>query len=262
VGGATWSGVCEAYRRSFAGLCAGTIDVLVADTRGPEHLDVGCGTGDLALHAARAGRHVTAVDPVPEMVARTRETTRGLDVVAARGGLPDLPLPGDRFDGVTANFVINHVPDPRAAVRELARVVRGGGSVAVTVWTDRPTAQARLFSQSLAAADAIVVPGLRPDPDLDFERSLDGLAGILRQAGLVPRVCRELVWDWEVPWESLWAGIAAGVASIGAAYLAQTDTVRRRIEEEMHERARALEVDGLVHLPSRAAYVLADKALR
>ncbi|HET9655440.1 MAG TPA: methyltransferase domain-containing protein [Kineosporiaceae bacterium] len=173
--------------------------------------------------------------------------------------LPHLPLPRGHFDGVTANFVLNHVPDPRVAARELARVVRLGGSVAATVWTDQPTAQAQLFSQALAAADAVAVPGLCSAPDRDFERSVDGLAEVLRQAGLVPRVCRELAWDWDVSWESLWAGIAAGVASIGTTYLAQTDTVRRRVENEMRHMAHALEVDGLVHLPSKAAYVLAER---
>jgi ubiquinone/menaquinone biosynthesis C-methylase UbiE len=193
------------------------------------------------------------------MVAMTREATRGFEVAVAEGALPHLALPAGQFDGVTANFVINHVPDPRGAVRELARLVRRGGSVAVTVWTDQPTAQAQLYSQALAAADAVAVAGRRPVPALDFERSVDGLAGILRQAGLVPRDCRELAWDWDVTWESLWAGIAAGVASIGATYLAQADTVRLRIEEQMHHLALALEVDGLVHLPSRAAYAMAER---
>jgi hypothetical protein len=137
--------------------------------------------------------------------------------------------------------------------------VRVGGVVAATTWTNQPTAQTRLFSESLAAAGALSAPGQRLPPELDFERSVDGLAGLLREAGLELVVRRELAWDWGVPWASLWAGISGGVASIGAAYLAQTSDVRRRIEDEMRRRARELEVDGLVRLPSRAAYVVARK---
>lgn len=256
-GSGRWSRVAEAYRESFASLCAGPANVLVADTMGPMHLDVGCGTGVLAGLAARAGRRVTAVDADPGMVAITREATQGLDVTAIEATLPDLGLPGASFDTATANFVLNHVADPRAAARELARVVRPGGLIAATVWTSRPTAQTELFSQSLAAAGAAPVPQLRLEPVLEFDRTVDGLAGLLEEAGCDILARRELTWDWNVAWESLWTGVSGGVAGIGAAYLAQTEEVRAAIEEEMRSRAQALEVDGLISLPSIAAYVLA-----
>ena len=49
-----------------------------------------------------------------------------------------LPFADGTFHAVTANFVVNHVPDPRGAVRDLARVLRPGGRVAMTIWPAEP----------------------------------------------------------------------------------------------------------------------------
>lgn len=69
----SFDGVADAYRRSCATLCAGAVPAMLeATSPGRVHLDVGCGTGDLALAAAREGRRVLAVDPDPDMVALTR----------------------------------------------------------------------------------------------------------------------------------------------------------------------------------------------
>ncbi|MGO2021604.1 MAG: class I SAM-dependent methyltransferase, partial [Brachybacterium tyrofermentans] len=68
----SFDGVADAYRRSFATLCAGTVPALLEATApGRDHLDVGCGTGELAIAAAREGRRVLAVDPDADMVALT-----------------------------------------------------------------------------------------------------------------------------------------------------------------------------------------------
>ncbi|WP_375503637.1 class I SAM-dependent methyltransferase [uncultured Jatrophihabitans sp.] len=254
-----WSGVGAAYRRSFATLCAGTVDVLLADTFGPDHLDVGCGTGTLACAAAAAGRSVVAVDADPDMVELTRGQAPEAHV--EQMSLPELGLPSAAYDAVTANIVINHLPDPRAAVRELARVVRPGGRVAITTWTGRRTAQAVLFSESLTAAGAVPVSGQRLPAEVDFDRSPTGLEALTAAAGLTTVVARELEWVWTVAWDDLWAAVSSGVASIGETYLAQDVATQARIEVEMRERARALEVDGVVRLPSVAAYMVASLAL-
>jgi hypothetical protein len=43
----SWDGVSDAYRRSFGTVCAGSVNRLVSDADGQDHLDVGCGTGEL-----------------------------------------------------------------------------------------------------------------------------------------------------------------------------------------------------------------------
>lgn len=93
-------------------------------------LDAGCGTGFNLVHLARLGRAV-GVDLAPEAIALCRE--RG--VRAARASLPLLPFPDACFDVVTSFDVIYHawVRDDRAAVAEMARVLRPGGVMLVRV---------------------------------------------------------------------------------------------------------------------------------
>ncbi len=100
-------------------------------------LDLATGTADLALLIARQGPDVRVVglDPAERMLAVGREkTTRaGLDdrVELITGDAQTLPFPDDAFDGVTIAFGIRNVPDRVRALREMRRVTRPGGRVAV-----------------------------------------------------------------------------------------------------------------------------------
>jgi ubiquinone/menaquinone biosynthesis C-methylase UbiE len=256
--------VSAAYRESFAGLCVGTVDRILddlGDGRGRTLIDVGCGTGTLTFCAAHRGWGVVALDSDPEMVTSTSTAgaAGGLPIITAQAALPTLSLTDGYADSTVANFVINHLPDPRAAMMEMARVVRPGGLVAVTIWTNKRSALAELFSESLQAAGAVIVAGHRLPADKDFERTAAGLGEVVRGAGLEPQIQDEIHWDWIVPWKDLWRGIAGGVASIGETYLAQPREVRARVEAEMRTRALRLERNGLLVIPSTAAYVLARK---
>jgi SAM-dependent methyltransferase len=104
---------------------------LGAGAPGPRRLlDAGCGTGFNLLALGRLGR-ATGIDLAPEAIAFCRE--RG--VRAVRAGLLALPFPDAAFDAVTSFDVIYHawVTDDRAAVAEMARVVRPGGVLLVRV---------------------------------------------------------------------------------------------------------------------------------
>ena len=130
-----WAGRAAAYDRSFAPLCAYPVHALLdlaAAGAGSRVLDVGTGTGTVAAAAAARGARVTAVDADAGMVELCAARVPAADVREAT--LPALPFADGEFDAVVANFVINHVADPAAAVRELRRVVRPGGRVAVTIW--------------------------------------------------------------------------------------------------------------------------------
>ncbi len=256
------AGVAAAYARSFATLCAGPTETLLdnlGDGSGGKLLDAGCGVGGFSRAAAGRGWAVTAVDASAEMIAATRAAVRGLPVEVQSGSVLDLPFPDGHFDAAVANFVINHVPDPRLGVREIARVLRPGGEVGLTIWTNQRTAQIELFSGSLENAGAVLAPGHRLPEEKDFERSVAGLAGIVQEAGLQPLVSREIRWTWDVRWEDLWAAVTGGIATIGAAYLRQDQATQNRIESGMRSLSAQFETDGLIRLPSVAAYVLAHK---
>ena len=114
------------------------IDALAEhSTLGPgTHLvDVGTGTGFIAGGlAARAGR-VTGTDSSPAMLAQARTNLDGLgvgNVELTEAPADGLPLGEDTADAAVANMVLHHAPDPAAMLAEMARVVRPGGTVAVT----------------------------------------------------------------------------------------------------------------------------------
>lgn len=250
----TWRGVADAYQASFATLCDGTIERLLSDTPGDKHLDVGCGTGALAARAAVMGRTVVALDADREMVAMSKDALSGCVLEAS---LPDLPFGDATFDSVTANFVINHVGDPRAAMRELARVTRPRGRVAVTTWPAPPPEWALLVGKAFNRAGVVPIASRRLGVGMDFERSARGLTELADASGLQPLTATDLTWDWEISANALWEGIAGGVATVGQIFLAQAPEVQASAEREFHDAAAALAVNGVLTLSSTAAYLVA-----
>lgn len=110
---------------------------------GSRVLDVGCGQGRHAFEAHRRGAAVVALDRSPSEVAAAAGMLGAMRLAgeAAAGALGTgvcadalaLPFPDGSFDVVMAAEVLEHVPDDRAAMAELARVLRPGGRLAVTV---------------------------------------------------------------------------------------------------------------------------------
>ncbi|MBU6367492.1 MAG: metalloregulator ArsR/SmtB family transcription factor [Gemmatimonadetes bacterium] len=94
--------------------------------------DLGCGTGALAEALAPHVARVEAVDASPAMLAAARTRLAPLDNVGLHDGtLEALPLADASLDAAVLLLVLHHVADPRAALREVARVVRPGGRVVV-----------------------------------------------------------------------------------------------------------------------------------
>lgn len=96
-------------------------------------LDAGSGTGAVAAAASAAGARVVATDVALDMLRHDRD--RRPPGVAA--DILALPLPDGCVDVAAAAFVLNHVDDPAAALRELGRVVRPGGAVLATTFAHR-----------------------------------------------------------------------------------------------------------------------------
>ena len=104
---------------------------------GARVLDVACGTGNLAIPAARAGAAVAGIDIAPNLLdqARSRANREGVNVDFQEGDAEALPYQTGAFDLVVSMFGAMFAPRPDIVARELLRVCRAGGQVAMANWT-------------------------------------------------------------------------------------------------------------------------------
>jgi SAM-dependent methyltransferase len=105
--------------------------------RGARVVDVGCGDGRLAELLVDAGLHVTGVEPAAYLRERFRERVLAVDPASSIvDGLADkLPFEDGEVEHIVTTEVLEHVPDPAAALRELRRVLAPGGTLCVAVPT-------------------------------------------------------------------------------------------------------------------------------
>ncbi|MEV4538236.1 methyltransferase domain-containing protein [Asanoa sp. NPDC049518] len=252
---AQWSGRGSVYRDTLAALCAGPASALLSAagvSAGATVLDVGTGSGTVASLAVARGASVVAVDAEPSMVALAacRVPSASFHLAA----LPALPFAAGAFDAAVANFVVNHVGDPLAAVAELGRVVRPGGRVAVTVWPHpQPVAQ-RLWTDIFAAAAVARPPDLpRVDAAHDFARSVEGLSSLLHRCGYADVAGAEISWVHKTTSEAWWDGPAAGIGATGAVLAAQDAETRARVRSEFNRLTTPFtEADGQLAMPTAA----------
>lgn len=99
-------------------------------------LDVGCGTGVVAITAARVGARVSGLDLTPQLLEEARENARIADrqITWTEGDAEALPYPDASFDVVLSQFGHMFAPRPEATVAEMRRVLKPGGRIAIATW--------------------------------------------------------------------------------------------------------------------------------
>lgn len=125
-------------------------------------LDLGCGTGNAALAAARLGADVLAIDPSARLVDVTRTRAEREGLVRRRAEVGDassIPADDASFDAVVSIFAVIFAPDAHRAAGEMLRVTKPGGRIVVTSWSPKgPISQAGAF---LRDAMAILDPSAK-----------------------------------------------------------------------------------------------------
>jgi SAM-dependent methyltransferase len=104
---------------------------------GDDMLDLACGTGAMAELAAQRGARVVGVDLAPALIetAKERASQQGLEIDYRVGDAENLDFPDASFDKVSSTCGIMFTPDHEAVARQLARIVRPGGLIALASWT-------------------------------------------------------------------------------------------------------------------------------
>jgi SAM-dependent methyltransferase len=104
---------------------------------GTRVLDVACGTGNLALIAARRGCLTSGLDIASNLLAQARERARqeSLDIEFTEGDAEAMPYSDASFDVVVSMYGVMFAPRPERVVSELYRVAKPGGLIALANWT-------------------------------------------------------------------------------------------------------------------------------
>lgn len=143
-------------------------------------LDVACGPGLVVCAFARVARHATGIDLTPAMIERARQLAaeQRVDNVAFHvGDVLPLPFADSAFSIVVSRFAFHHFQDPGAVLREMRRVCRPGGRVAVADLT---------ASADLDKAAAFHRMEMLRDPSHARALTVDELRELFRAAQLAP----------------------------------------------------------------------------
>jgi SAM-dependent methyltransferase len=132
-------------------------------------LDVGTGSGQLALIAARAGAVVTGCDISTNWLenARARAAAEGLEISFDEGDAESLPYQDAQFDAVVSVFGAMFAPRPELVASELSRVCRPGGTIAMANWTP-----GGFIGQMFKAISKYIAPSGMPSPVLWGEENV------------------------------------------------------------------------------------------
>jgi len=122
--------------QTFTTIPAGRLVLHAGIESGMRVLDVACGTGVVAVTAARTGARVSGLDLTPELleVARSNSALAGVDIDWHQGDVEQLPFEPETFDVVVSQFGHMFAPRPDVAIAEMLRVLKRGGTIAFSTW--------------------------------------------------------------------------------------------------------------------------------
>ncbi|HUQ78796.1 MAG TPA: class I SAM-dependent methyltransferase [Patescibacteria group bacterium] len=251
----SWSGGAD--YESFVGWLSRRVAPVFIDwlavRPGADWVDVGCGTGALVttILERAAPVSVVGVDPSEAFLDHARAAIGDSRARFATGAAAAVPLPGAATDAAVAGLVLNFVPDAPAALGELRRIVRRGGTVGAYVWdyADRMEPIRRFFDAAVTvdagaaeADEGARFPLCRPGP----------LGDAFAAAGFGDVTVREIEVPAEYPsFERFWAPFLSGV---GAAprYLVGLEPAAQAAIRERLRATLPTQRDGSIHLVARA----------
>jgi ubiquinone/menaquinone biosynthesis C-methylase UbiE len=231
-------GRAEPYHHGISTITTRAIDPLL-DAAGVEEgtrvLDLATGPGYVAARAAERGAEPIGMDFAPEMLELARRLHPEIEF--REGDATALDFDDDSFDVVVGNFLMPHLTDLPAAVREFARVTRPGGRVALTTW-DAP-ARTRFVGamiEAVSGAGATMPEELPAGPSI-FQYAPDReFARLLLGAGLEDPIIEQIAFSHHVDdLDQFWADVLGGTVRTMIMVTSQPPDmqaeIRRRYDE-------------------------------
>jgi SAM-dependent methyltransferase len=201
-------------------------------------LDVGCGTGALtfAMTDRSPARTVTGVDLSAPFISYAQSRRTGDRPVFEIGDACALKFADGRFAGVTAHLVFLFIPRPTAALREMRRVTRSGGTVAAVVWDSRG---GLVFQRMLWDTAVAIDPGARAARDSLFANPVaipGGLAGYFDEAGLENIRTQSLTIRMDfMNFEDYWQPFLGGQGPVGTYFANLSPALSARIKTAVYD---------------------------
>jgi ubiquinone/menaquinone biosynthesis C-methylase UbiE len=210
---------------------------------GERVLDVGCGTGSLSFELARNPQiqSVIGIDLASVYIEHATRVSHDERVNFRVGDACDLPFPNNWFDHSLSSLVLQFIPDPDRAVREMRRVTRSGGTVSATTWNTRGGLVIhRIFFDTACVLEPTAGEWRSKTCARPVSRP-DGLAQLWREAGLTDVVQGSVAirMDYE-SFDDFWTSLA-GKDGPYAEYVLTLDSETRL---KLHALVRAAYLDG------------------
>lgn len=249
-----WSRCARRYMDTFGLLTGEAIQPLLdvaSITDGSRVLDVGTGPGNAAVAVQKRGGAVIGIDFSASMLSEARQNYPNIEFKEANGD--QLPFDDGEFDAVVSNLAVHHMARPNLFLSEARRVLRDGGKIAFTVWSNLEKLEAfgLFFGAVQAHAEAVELPHgpLFGVSDFDVFRSM------LQEAGFRESQVIELKIAWRmtninplldgfVDWSNM---------------TTFPNTMREAIESSVREASVAYENNGQLVIPNPVILVSATR---
>jgi ubiquinone/menaquinone biosynthesis C-methylase UbiE len=262
-----WTRHRHTIRTMFAPLTLALIEH-AGIVHGKSVLDVAGGAGEPSLTIAETvgpAGSVMCTDPIPEMIAAAEADARerGLTNVQFRVCTADaLPFEDNNFDVVVSRLGAMFFPDPLAALKEMLRVIRPGGRVALVVW-HKSEVNPFCYIITDVVARHVTSPPADPDAPNAFRFAEEGkLAEILKNAGATNVVERVVKFDLAAPIssEEFWSMRSETSDTLRAKLRTVSGEQRQQIADEVNEAVKEFFLHGHMNFPTQMLILTGTKS--
>ncbi len=261
-----WTRHRQTIRTMFAPLTRALVEQAEI-AAGQNVLDVAGGAGEPSLTIAETvgpQGSVTCTDPIAEMIAAAEADARDRkieNVEFRQCGADALPFADDSFDVVVSRLGAMFFPDPLAALKEMLRVTKPGGRMALAVWHK---SEVNPFCHIITDVLSRHVESPPADPDAPnaFRFAEPGkLAGILKDAGAIDVIERVVKFDLAAPIsaEAFWTLRSETSETLRTKLKSFSDEQRRQVGDEVQNAVLPFFPEGHMNFPTQMIIVSGRK---
>jgi ubiquinone/menaquinone biosynthesis C-methylase UbiE len=218
---------------------------------GESVLDVGCGTGILALGLAERTRasKIVGIDLSKGFIEYALGKSSDPRLVFEQGDAQELPYEDNSFDRAMAMLVIHFLPDKARAVAEMKRVTNAGGTIGTALWDSASNPNQALWE----AARALDLPADVPSAGPSVSNSAAGLTKLLSEAGLENVAVADIVIERRFSsLDEYWIPLATGEGVPGKFLGSLSPEQKSAVKEQMRKSLLGDRADGSFSIKARA----------